>query len=101
MSRITPVRREMVLRIFDGHVPKDLNYDPIGSPLYFLIEHLPERYLDKALIWLVSHNQVGPAFIKLFREDCKGLNVSFQKLMISIVDADIIRPLINGVGFIQ
>ena len=98
---LSQIRRELFLKIFNGHTPTNLDYDPIGSPLHFITEHLPERYVEPALRWLVTHNCVGKEFIKLHRETCKGSDIAFQKLLISIVDNDKIKPLIAGEGYRQ
>lgn len=106
VDEMGPVRRELYMRILNGEKATlpgnvhNIKFSIIATKLHFLDDHFPPKHLNKALIWLIENGIIGNAFIKWFNETCKT-ELEMHRLLLSIVENDVLKPIIAGQNFKQ
>ncbi len=79
LNHIPPKRRELFLRVWNGHTP----VHDVTARLFYLDTHFPEAGLDDALRWLVRNQLVGRSFVQFVEADCGGSNLELHRRLIS------------------
>jgi hypothetical protein len=110
---MTEVRRELNLRIVNGETDQIILHQ-ITRPLYFLDQYFPPKHLNKALIWLIEHGLIGKNFIAWYNAKtplklgkvthaagCCGSDLEMHRILLSVVENDVLKPLIAGKNFNQ
>lgn len=106
IDELGPLRRELYLQILNGEPAKfagnisNIHFSIITTKLHFLENHFPPKHLNKALIWLINNGIVGKKFSKWFNETCKT-ELEMHRLLLSIVENDVLKPIIAGQNFKQ
>lgn len=100
INPMTDARRQLNLRIHNDEI------DPVQSgritaALYFLDQHFPPKHLNKALIWLIDNNYIGRRFLAWYDLIAKASDLEMHRLLLSIVENDVLKPIIAGKNFKQ
>jgi len=95
---MSPLIRELYLRIVNDET--DPGYlKAITLSLCFLHEYFPAHHLEKALIWLIRSNLIGRRFIQWHFAVAKRSDLEMQRLLLSVVENDVLKPIIAGKNF--
>ena len=100
INPMTDARRQLNLRIHNDEIDPGLS-TKITTALYFLDQHFPPKHLTKALIWLIENNYIGRRFLAWYDHIAKGSDLEMHRLLLSIVENDVLKPIIAGKNFKQ